>query len=132
MRLLAVNTVCERFPLVYFLSFLLSSSFLFIPSFLFFSILFYSFLLSLLISSFLFFSLLIHITASNLIYAAKSNDLLFYGTLLLIFTVGVSDAIVQGSLYGLAGLLPPIYSNAVQNGYASRSRHDISCKFYLT
>eukprot|EP00026_Physarum_polycephalum_P009152 Phypoly_transcript_09264.p1 GENE.Phypoly_transcript_09264~~Phypoly_transcript_09264.p1 ORF type:complete len:429 (+),score=51.86 Phypoly_transcript_09264:114-1400(+) len=46
----------------------------------------------------------------------KSNDLLFYGTLFLIFTVGVSDAITQGSLYGLAGLLPPIYSHAVMNG----------------
>lgn len=46
----------------------------------------------------------------------KSNEVLFYGTCGLLLITGIADAIVQGSMYGLAGLFPPLYRQSIQNG----------------
>jgi len=45
-----------------------------------------------------------------------SNDMMFYGTCGLLLITGVADAVAQGSMYGLAGLFPPLYRQAIQNG----------------
>ncbi len=49
---------------------------------------------------------------------------MFYITLLLLLVTGVADAIAQGSMYGLASLFPPLYRQAIQNGYEINKMHN--------
>jgi len=43
-------------------------------------------------------------------------ELLFYLTLLSTIVCGVSGAILSGGLFGLAAVMPPVYTGAVMNG----------------
>lgn len=45
-----------------------------------------------------------------------ADEKMFWITLGLVLVTGVGDAIVQGSMYGMASLFPPLYAQAIQNG----------------
>lgn len=46
----------------------------------------------------------------------KSSTFAFHLTLILVAETGVADAVAQGSLYGMAGLFPPRYTQALMAG----------------
>ncbi len=46
-----------------------------------------------------------------------SRDTGFVVTLVLVVIIGVSEGILQGSLYGFIATFPPQYTHALQTGY---------------
>lgn len=46
----------------------------------------------------------------------EPSSFMFYLTLILVAETGIADAIAQGSLYGMAGLFPPRYTQALMAG----------------
>ena len=63
-----------------------------------------------------FYSAVFALTTFFVVDTTLNPDLLFYITLLSTCVCGISGAILSGGLFGLAAVMPPIYTGAVMNG----------------